>query len=324
MNKEKSPLISVVMVNYNGLGYIKKTVPKILELNYPNFEFIVVDNGSKDGSIEYIKSLSRVKLVKSPRLREKNFACNYAIEKAKGEYIFLCDNDLLVKDKGLLEKLLKKYLKNKNIGLINIAYFNTGEKVTKGYGNYLYPPLFLNNKKEIHLKLVKKFDEVEISYPSGIGLFFHKNFWSEVGGYDDFLAFGGDDNDLGIKSWLYGYRNILYSKSLQEHIGMPERQDNKKYATKFRDMFYANLYTIIKNYSFLNMLFHIFLKIMVGFFKSIKQSLKRLHFGPLFAFFQGIYLLLKNLPVAFAKRRKVQYERVVKKDIFLNIKAPKV
>ena len=45
------PFISVVMLNYNGLRYLKTTIIPILNFTYPNFEFIVVDNGSTDGTL---------------------------------------------------------------------------------------------------------------------------------------------------------------------------------------------------------------------------------------------------------------------------------
>ena len=60
-------------------------------------------------------------------------------------------------------------------------------------------------------------------------IFFRKNVWSNIGGYDDYLFFGGDDRDIGLKSYLFGFRNYLYSKSLNIHIGKSEREDNNKY-----------------------------------------------------------------------------------------------
>ena len=39
MSKKESPLVSVVMLNYNGLKYLKRTIPSIIKLDYPNYEF---------------------------------------------------------------------------------------------------------------------------------------------------------------------------------------------------------------------------------------------------------------------------------------------
>ncbi len=320
---KKPLLISVVMLNYNGLNYLKRTIHPILNLAYPNFEFIIVDNGSTDGSIEFIRRFPKIKLLQSPRLKEKNFACNYAIDRTNSPYIFLCDNDLLITDKNLLNNILNQYKKNKNIGCINIAFTNEGEIKTKGYGNF-QGCYFTKETKLIDNSLIFKLDNIKICHPSGIGIFFSKVFWGKVGGYDDHLTFGGDDNDLGIKAWLFGYENRLFAKSMQIHIGMSERTNNKKYSIKYKKIFYAHLYTIVKNYSFNNLVITILCYSFFSLLKSIKQSICRLHPGPFRAFFSGYCLFLKNLPVAIKKRKEVQLKRVVKEDVFLRIKSPNI
>jgi len=321
MSKIKYPKISVVMLNYNGLQYLKKTIPAILKLDYPNYEFILVDNGSTDGSIEFVKKHKKVKLVKSPRVREKNFACNYAIKRAKGEYVFLMDNDALITNSDLLFDLIERY--KRKTGVIGLSFYDIGSTKSKSYGDYL-GYYFIKSKKMLPLEKLKEYDNCQIGYPEGKALFIKKSRWVKVGGYDDYLKFGGDDNDLGIKSWLFGYENVLYSKHQQIHLGLPERQDNKKYALKFKEMFYAHLYTITKNYSFFNMILTIIGYSIFSFFKSIKQSFCRASLTPLFSFVQGYYLFLINLPAAVKKRKEVQSSRVVKKDIFLKIKPPRI
>lgn len=323
MNVKSFPLVSVVMLNYNGLKYLRRTINPVLELNYPNFEFIIIDNGSTDGSLEYINSFNKIKLIQSPRIGEKNFACNYAVHKANGSFIFLCDNDLLITDNNLLNSIFSRYKENKNIGIINIAFTNEYETKTKGYGNF-QGYYFTRETTLINNNLIYQLDNIKIGHPSGVGIFFSKNFWEKVGGYDDHLAFGGDDNDLGIKSWLFGYENRLFSKSIQLHIGMSERSNNKKYSVKLKKTFYASLYTIVKNYSFLNMIITIVGYSVFSSLKVIKQSIKRLHLGPFLAFWNGYYVFIVNLPVAIKKRKEVQSKRVIKEDIFLKIKPPKI
>jgi glycosyltransferase involved in cell wall biosynthesis len=52
-----SSKISIVQITWNGLKYIEKTIPKLLDLNYSNIEYIWVDNGSTDGSTEYLEKV---------------------------------------------------------------------------------------------------------------------------------------------------------------------------------------------------------------------------------------------------------------------------
>ena len=132
--------------------------------------------------------------------------------------------------------------------------------------------------------------------------------------------FGGDDNDIGQRLWLLGFKNILHSTSVQIHIGMPEKTDNEKFSKKFAFIVYANLYTIVKNFRFFNSLIALFLSSFFFFFKSVKQSIFRKSFLPFLSFLKGFFWFLKNLPIAFKKRKIVQVNRVVKKDIFLTVR----
>ena len=163
-----------------------------------------------------------------------------------------------------------------------------------------------------------------IGFPHGLALFVKKTVWQKLDGYDENLIFGGDDNDLGIKSWLLGYKNYLYSQSSQIHLGEAERRDNNKYAIKFKEIFYAHLYTIVKNFTFINLWPALIGQIVFMFFKSIKQSIFRFYFGPFFAFGQGLILFFKKIPIACQKRKEIQIKRKEKRDVFLKIKPQKI
>src|SRR3989344_1917843 len=111
MNK-KYPLISVVMLNYNGLKYLKKTIPPILKLDYPNYEFIIVDNGSTDGSIEFIKKFKKIKLIENKENLGYGKGKNIGVKEANGEYILLLDNDIIIREKTIIKNLIKYNNKN--------------------------------------------------------------------------------------------------------------------------------------------------------------------------------------------------------------------
>ncbi len=323
MKTAKYPLISIVMLNYNGLNYLKRTVPALLNLKYNNYEIIVVDNGSTDGSLDFLKKVKKIRLIKSPRTGEKNYACNYAIKRTKGEYILLLDNDIIIKEKEILQNLLKGAESLDRFGAYTLAFINEGEEKTKGYGIYL-DFNFTKRNRWLEKDKIKDLMNSRISSLHGIGLFLKRNLWITVEGYDEHLAFGGDDIDLGIKISLIGFKNYLYSNSVQTHIGLLERKDNKKYSTKFKKNIYGHLYTITKNYNAMNFYLIIIVYTIRTFFKSIKQSIFRLNIGPFLSFFAGYYLFIINLPYALKKRKKIQSKRVIKEDIFLKIRPPKI
>ncbi len=314
---KKLPRVSIVMLNYNGLDYLKETIPQIINFSYPNYEVLLVDNGSVDGSIEFISSFKKIKLVKSPVIRAKNFACNYGIKKSKGDYILLMDNDAYIKDKKIIQKLLKRY--NSKIGAIGLSFYEKGYKKSKSYGGY-FDYSFIKANKFIEFSEIKKYDNKIIGFPEGKALFISKKRWEDIGWYDEHLIFGGCDTDLGMKLSLFGYQNKLFSETIQVHLGLSERKDNQKYFLKFKEMVYAEPYTILKNYSFRNLFISLFCNFVFSFLKSLKQSVQRFSIGPFISFTSGYLLFIKNVPVALEKRKEIQKNRTIKEDTFLKIK----
>jgi len=94
-------LVSVIIPNYNSFEFIKETLDSVFNQTYKNIELIIVDDGSSDGSFEYIESLdtSYLQLIRN----ESKGACaarNFGLSLAKGDYIqFLDADDLLGHDK---------------------------------------------------------------------------------------------------------------------------------------------------------------------------------------------------------------------------------
>lgn len=91
------PLVSVVMTVYNARRFVRGAVESILNQTYRNFELIIVDDGSTDGSTKIIRELGKVHSnIKTYYLRQNHgpcFAANKGIEKAKGIYLARMDAD---------------------------------------------------------------------------------------------------------------------------------------------------------------------------------------------------------------------------------------
>jgi len=313
------PSISIIVLNYNGLKYLKETLPAIETINYPSFEIIVVDNGSSDGSVEFLKKNIKIKFIQSPKISEKNYACNLGVSYASGEFILLMDNDLLITDRCLLSELVSEWKSLETCGSISLAFSDRGSELTKGYGCYT-SYYYSWEKPEINNTQLLNMHRSYVGSPNGAGIFIKKELWDEIGGYDDHLSFGGDDDDLGMRLWMSGYKNYLYAKSIQIHIGQEERTNIDKYSKKLEKKVYAHLYTTIKNFNFLNALLTIAGYSLFSFAKSVKQSFDRRNIQPFLSTLKGYYLFLKNLKFALNKRKKIKKMRKIKKDIIFNIR----
>lgn len=104
------PLVSIVIPTYNSEKFISDTINSVLQQKYNNWEVIIVDDFSKDKTMEFIKNLTKgnkkIILISLKENVGAGIARNIAIKKAKGKYIAFLDSDD-VWDKRKLEKQIK-------------------------------------------------------------------------------------------------------------------------------------------------------------------------------------------------------------------------
>jgi len=87
-------MISVVILNFNGKRYLEACFTCVLSQTFRDFEVIVVDNGSSDGSAEYLEThFPWVKVVKNKKNLGFAEGTNTGIRQARGEYILTLNND---------------------------------------------------------------------------------------------------------------------------------------------------------------------------------------------------------------------------------------
>lgn len=97
VNRNSQPLISVVMSVYNGEKYLKESIESILKQNYKEFEFIIINDGSKDDSSKIIKKYKkkddRIILIENDGNKGLIYSLNRGLDLCKGKYIARMDAD---------------------------------------------------------------------------------------------------------------------------------------------------------------------------------------------------------------------------------------
>ena len=97
MNKDKNytvdyPLVSFVTPSYNTLKYIKDTISSIHSQSYPNLQHIIMDGGSNDGTVEYVRSLDNITFISEKDKGQSN-AINKAFDLCEGDIIGWLNSD---------------------------------------------------------------------------------------------------------------------------------------------------------------------------------------------------------------------------------------
>jgi glycosyltransferase involved in cell wall biosynthesis len=172
------PKITIITPSFNQGQYIEECILSVLDQNYSNLEFIIVDGGSDDSTIEILnKYLDFFDYFISEKDNGQSHAINKGIAKASGEIItWLNSDDLLLPNS--LEIVAKVFSENPNVGLI--------------HGNAI---LFGQNQKESLIK-IPEYDLNErylayIPFPQPSS-FFRKEILNVIGNIDESLHFGMD------------------------------------------------------------------------------------------------------------------------------------
>ena len=134
-------LISVVIPMYNAVGKIDMLIKSLKDQTYKNFEVIIVDNNSNDGSSDYVKNLigsDKRFNIKTEKKQGPNYARHAGFKFSKGEYIFFCDADDYLEDDALYFFFLDLSKNKSDIVIGNYVEHNSYyQKYMKGiYQNY--------------------------------------------------------------------------------------------------------------------------------------------------------------------------------------------
>lgn len=214
------PLVSIIILNYNGKGYVEECLDSVLNQTYKNMEVIVVDNASKDGSLEIVKDKYMSKIILIENDKNLGFAegNNVAYKKAKGEFIALLNNDA-VADKEWLYKLIfavNRCAPSFGMWASKILFYDN-HKMIDTLGHLIYPDGLNRGRGKGEIDTGQYNKEEEVFYPSGCAAVYRKKMLDEIGFFDpDFFAYG-DDTDVGLKARLAGWRCLYVPEAVVYH-----------------------------------------------------------------------------------------------------------
>ena len=243
---ESQPLVSIIIVNLNRKKELTKCIESINFQNYKNFEILLIDNNSDDGSIESIKSkFTNTLIYKTSKNLGTSYTRNAGVNFSNGELIWFLDSDTYLSDENVLLNLVNKFLINSEIDAIGgEAIINEKNQVLGTKKLVLYP----NGMTKGYLDNSDIKNKVEVL--ATCNLMIRKKTIEDVGGFDHFYFFYLEDLDLTYRVFKEGYKMQLIEKCPVIHYFSEK--------SRFKNHFQAKknrIYFIIKNFSILNILF---------------------------------------------------------------------
>lgn len=244
INENKIPVISVVMSVYNAEKYLDEAIESILNQTFKDFEFIIINDGSTDKSLEiiekYQKEYNRIVLI-SRENKGLIYSLNEGIEKARGEYIARMDaDDISLPNR--FEEQVELLSKNSKIDVVGCNYQLIDEK-SNIKGDVVKVPM---TNEDILMNLCYT---VPFAHPSVmIRKSIFENFKYEINPTEDYLLwtkiFNGE-NFRNIEKLLFKYRH-QYGDSFSDSKRLKMLNAEKNIS---RDFIYKNKQLLIETFN---------------------------------------------------------------------------
>jgi GT2 family glycosyltransferase/spore maturation protein CgeB len=239
---DDSPLVSIIIINRNGLKHLRRLFRNFKEnVQYPNYEILVVDNASKDRSIAFLEDISDdlpMKVIKN--MDNESFSCanNRAAELAEGKYLLLLNNDV-EPTYGWLNQMMYTALNSEDTGAVGakLVYPDCSQSRLNKNKSFKVQHRGIAFREEegfikpYNMSNGKGFEAEGNDEPraavTAAALLVEKEKYFHVGGMDEGYIYGYEDVDLCLKLLNEGYMNLYCPKALLFHYEFGTQEKNK-------------------------------------------------------------------------------------------------
>ena len=210
-------MISVVVVNWNRRELLRACLSSLQWQSDPDFETIVVDNGSTDGSAEVAEREFRARVIRNPENRGFCAANNQGIAAAAGDFIALLNNDAEAAP-DWLAALRRACASRPDVGMAasKILVWEDPRRIDKA-GHLIFPDGQNRGRGAGALDQGQYDREEETLWPDGCAALYRKKMLDQIGGFDeDFFAYG-DDAELGLRARIAGWKCVYAPAAVVRH-----------------------------------------------------------------------------------------------------------
>jgi len=235
--RRKNPLVTVSILTYNGLKYLKYCFNSVFSQSYPNLEIIVLDNNSSDGTIDYLKKIKPrkdLRIILNPENLGFSKGHNRNIGESRGKFI-LCLNQDAVLDRNFIQSAVETFENGKRIGAVQgkLYRWQIGISASQDTRAYHVSRIIDTTGLEIlkNRRIINRgqgqidqgqFEKTEeIFGTDAAAVFYRREALEDVKILDeyfdqDFFAYK-EDVDLAWRLRLYGWRAVYQPKAIAWH-----------------------------------------------------------------------------------------------------------
>ena len=216
-DQSTQPDVSVIIVNYNAGKYLRLCVESLLSQTLTNFECILVDNGSTDGSLDTLPELdSRFTIIEAGENLGFAVANNRAAKQASADWMALLNPDAFARPNWLENGLAARSLRPNTAMVGSTQYLALEPDRFDGLGDE-YHAFGVAWRAGFGQPVEKVFDR-ETFGPCGAGAFYDRHLFQSLGGFDESFFCYHEDVDLAFRMRLAGYRCVQSADAIIDHV----------------------------------------------------------------------------------------------------------
>lgn len=217
---ETAPQVTVLILNYNGGKYLPQCLFALERQTFTDFEILVVDNGSSDGSVDDLESeWPQVRVIRTGKNLGFAAGNNVGAKAARGQWLALLNSDAFAEPEWLetLMYAAEAFPEKTFFASMQLQARDPRFLDGTGDGYHISGVAWRINERRETKMLVKKVEEVFSA--CGAAAFYPRAAFLEIGGFDEDYFCNFEDVDLGFRLRLIGYTCLLIPKAVVHHVG---------------------------------------------------------------------------------------------------------
>lgn len=212
--------VSCVVLTWNSAAYVEHCLQSVahdLSASGLRHEFLIVDNGSSDGTLEMLAGLPfEVTVVPLGHNTGTTFSRNIGLRMARGRYIAVLDSDMEMVEPETVRRLIDQLQARPGTGIIAPRLFYPSGRYQKTTD--VFPTLGVKIRRYLHLREIEaregeeaeqRLDTTEVDYAISAFWLFERGLVDAIGYLDEKIFYAPEDVDYCIRAWLAG-RPVLY------------------------------------------------------------------------------------------------------------------
>lgn len=221
------PLVSIVILNYNGVNYLQKFLPSVLATQYDNYEVVVADNGSTDDSLQALAtSFPTVKVITSPTNEGFAGGYNWALKLIQADYYVLLNSDVEVTP-NWIEPMVNVLEANPMHGACQPKLLSYNERsnfeyagAAGGWMDTLGYPFSRGRIFDVCEQDTQQYNDIApIFWASGAAMMIRSKLFHDLNGFDASFFAHQEEIDLCWRMHLAGYKAFCCPEAVVYHVG---------------------------------------------------------------------------------------------------------